>query len=182
MRKKTGFLILIAITILLITGIAVASEPIAIIVNGSQIRSDVNPQIISGRTMVPIRVVSQALGADVNWDSKNNAVLITTKYLTQPLLYINGVPSTAPYWYENGELYLECRDMVQLLKEARPHPSFTIAYYYASGMFMVNNTIYDDVPKLKKGVYTIAPLSYFQKKGILDYTFDPASGNLTLVQ
>ncbi|NLO89213.1 MAG: hypothetical protein GX088_02640 [Clostridia bacterium] len=39
-------------------------------VNGTTIQMDVAPQIINGRTMVPMRFVSQACGADVFWDQE----------------------------------------------------------------------------------------------------------------
>jgi hypothetical protein len=37
--------------------------------NGEQIFIDVPPQIINGRTLVPLRLVSEALGAKVSWNS-----------------------------------------------------------------------------------------------------------------
>lgn len=38
---------------------------------------DVPPQIVNGRTMVPVRVVSEALGAEVNWDQASRTVVTT---------------------------------------------------------------------------------------------------------
>lgn len=46
-------------------------------VNGSPISLDVPPQIINGRTLVPIRFVSENLGADVGWDNDTRTVTIT---------------------------------------------------------------------------------------------------------
>lgn len=40
---------------------------------------DVVPTIIEGRTLVPVRAVSECDGCDVNWDSENNAVIISSK-------------------------------------------------------------------------------------------------------
>jgi len=39
-------------------------------VNGTTMQIDAAPQIINGRTMVPLRFVSQAFGADVLWDKE----------------------------------------------------------------------------------------------------------------
>ena len=39
---------------------------------------DVAPVIIDGRTMVPLRFVSEQLDATVDWDVSNNSVLINT--------------------------------------------------------------------------------------------------------
>lgn len=41
------------------------------IVNGREEKIDVPAQIIDGRTMVPLRVVSEALGAEVDWEPKD---------------------------------------------------------------------------------------------------------------
>jgi len=46
-------------------------------VNGLPISLDVPPQIINGRTLVPIRFVSENLGADVGWDNDTRTVTIT---------------------------------------------------------------------------------------------------------
>lgn len=43
------------------------------------IELDVPPQIINDRTYVPIRAVSESLGAFVSWDGINNNVLIDTR-------------------------------------------------------------------------------------------------------
>ena len=43
-----------------------ASQNVKILVNGKQIISDVSPQIVNGRVMVPISFVARALGANVD--------------------------------------------------------------------------------------------------------------------
>jgi hypothetical protein len=48
------------------------------IVNGSQQQVDVAPFLIGSRTMVPLRFISQALGAAVNYDNGSQTVSITT--------------------------------------------------------------------------------------------------------
>jgi len=40
---------------------------------------DVVPTIIEGRTLVPVRAVSECDGCDVSWESENNAVIIKSK-------------------------------------------------------------------------------------------------------
>lgn len=51
---------------------------IAVIVNGNKIEFDVEPQIINGRTMVPVRGIFEALNAAVEWDG-NTQTVITKK-------------------------------------------------------------------------------------------------------
>ncbi len=46
-------------------------------VDGKQVDLSVPAQIVSGYTMVPLRFVSEALGAKVNWDGTTKTVIIT---------------------------------------------------------------------------------------------------------
>jgi hypothetical protein len=64
---------------LLFSGISYASSTIKLIVDGKEIKSDVPPQVINGRTMVPARFLAESLGAKVEWDSAKNAVIVTSK-------------------------------------------------------------------------------------------------------
>lgn len=47
-------------------------------INGERVTLDVPAQIINGRTMVPVRFVSEALGQDVDWNSYNQIVTINS--------------------------------------------------------------------------------------------------------
>ena len=46
--------------------------------NGVQVTLDAAPQIEGGRTLVPVRFVGEALGAEVTWDGTNRQVNIVT--------------------------------------------------------------------------------------------------------
>lgn len=46
--------------------------------NGSQVLLDVPPMIVSGRTLIPLRFVSESLGAEVHWEEATRSVNITT--------------------------------------------------------------------------------------------------------
>lgn len=48
---------------------------IVVIVNGNKIEFDVEPQIINGRTMVPVRGIFEALNAVVEWDGTTQTVI-----------------------------------------------------------------------------------------------------------
>ncbi len=52
---------------------------IKIIVNGKVINTAEEPFVVNGVTYVPLRVVSSALGAQVDWDGQNKYVIINTK-------------------------------------------------------------------------------------------------------
>ncbi|AGL02564.1 copper amine oxidase N-terminal domain-containing protein [Desulfoscipio gibsoniae] len=58
--------------------VAAADKPIKLNVNGWQIKTDVPPQLLNGRIMVPVRWVAEALGADVKWEKETNNVWIAT--------------------------------------------------------------------------------------------------------
>ncbi|WP_273225555.1 copper amine oxidase N-terminal domain-containing protein [Geosporobacter ferrireducens] len=47
-------------------------------VNGKDIILDVPAQILNGRTMVPLRFVSEAMGAEVSWEGSTRTVVIST--------------------------------------------------------------------------------------------------------
>lgn len=65
--------------------VVMATTPIKLIVNGVDItyKSDVPPQIIDGRTLVPARALAEALGATVDWDSSNQAVVVSSNNNTK---------------------------------------------------------------------------------------------------
>ncbi|MTI53307.1 stalk domain-containing protein [Geosporobacter ferrireducens] len=47
--------------------------------NDEKIQLDVQPKIVDGRTMIPLRFVGEALGADVQWDQNSKTVDIKTQ-------------------------------------------------------------------------------------------------------
>lgn len=58
-------------------------------VNGQKITLDVPPQIINGRTLVPLRFISEALGAKVDWNNKTKTVTITTFEVSDRYYFVN---------------------------------------------------------------------------------------------
>lgn len=58
---------------------APAPPPVQIIINGQQVDSEVEPVIVAGRTYVPLRVVSENLGARVAWVEESRQVVINWK-------------------------------------------------------------------------------------------------------
>lgn len=63
-------------------------------INGKSVTLDVPAQILRGRTMVPVRFVSEALGQDVDWNSVNQTVTIQSDTPSNP--NIPGNISIAP--------------------------------------------------------------------------------------
>ncbi|WP_458412977.1 copper amine oxidase N-terminal domain-containing protein [Schinkia sp. CFF1] len=48
-------------------------------INGKPMTLAAAPRLINGNTMVPLRFVSESLGADVEWDGQNKTVFISSK-------------------------------------------------------------------------------------------------------
>ena len=51
--------------------------PITVTVNGQQLTFDTQPAAIDGRVLVPVRVIFNALGAEVDWDGATQTALAT---------------------------------------------------------------------------------------------------------
>jgi hypothetical protein len=49
------------------------------LVNGETFNMDVPAKLVSGRTMVPVRFITQCFGYDVDWDQDKRTVNITQK-------------------------------------------------------------------------------------------------------
>lgn len=62
--------------LLTVSSFAIANNPISIFVNNERLK-DANAVVIEGRTYVPLRVIANSLGAEVEWDNVNSAVIIT---------------------------------------------------------------------------------------------------------
>lgn len=93
--KKVLCMLTIAISFAL-SSIAYASD-ISITVNGEELVSDVEPQIIDGRTMVPLRVIFEAVGASVEWNQEEATV--TAKKDDTTIVMTIGKDE----FYKNGE-------------------------------------------------------------------------------
>lgn len=55
---------------------------VQVVVNGREVKLDVPAHVAEGRTLVPLRFVAEALGANVNWDGSKLMVSVNTKEQT----------------------------------------------------------------------------------------------------
>lgn len=86
-------------------------KAISIYLNGSQVHSDVAPYIIPklNVTMVPLRVISENLGAEVSWDQNSQTAMISTPNTSimmtaaKKYAYVNGATVTLDASVQNKQ-------------------------------------------------------------------------------
>ena len=102
---------------------------IRLFVAGKEITPDVPPQIIDGRAMVPVRFVAEALGADVEWDSKTYTVIINK--ITEKYGYVRQIK-------KQGKVVLELEpdELFIFTTEFKPYEYSHIAREKAIGQFI----------------------------------------------
>lgn len=61
-------------------GFALGSEPPAVFVDGEELAVEVPPMIENGRTLVPMRAIFEALGAELTWDAANQRIVVYKKW------------------------------------------------------------------------------------------------------
>lgn len=78
MLKKVSKICLFLLVVSLLMGFIVnAQEPIRVLLDGRQLHFDVQPVIIDNRTMVPMRVIFEELGADIQWNGATRTITAT---------------------------------------------------------------------------------------------------------
>jgi hypothetical protein len=75
MKKKTLIASAVALSVISASIGAFAASKITLIVNGTKVNTDVKN--INGTSYVPLRAVSELLGANVGWDGKTSTITIT---------------------------------------------------------------------------------------------------------
>ncbi|MCL2578003.1 MAG: copper amine oxidase N-terminal domain-containing protein [Defluviitaleaceae bacterium] len=76
-KKTKRFLFALIFTIALMCVNAYGNTgEIQILLDNAPVSFDVAPQIISGRTMVPMRSIMEALGAEVHWNNELQTVWV----------------------------------------------------------------------------------------------------------
>ena len=92
-------------------------------VNGEKRTMDVAPIIRNDRTMLPVRYVAEALGAEILWDGATSTATLKTDFVTIKLVVgvsvanVNGQPVTldaAPF-IENSRTYMPVRFVAETL-------------------------------------------------------------------
>jgi len=74
-KKSSIFICFLLATLLFVSLTASAQQPIRVLLDGEVLQFDVQPTTIDGRTMVPMRVIFEALGAEIEWNERTGAIL-----------------------------------------------------------------------------------------------------------
>lgn len=79
MHKKWVISVVGMFVVLFFVSIVSAERTISLFVDGREIKPDVPPQIMEGRTMVPVRWLAENLRADVHWDEERGSVSVSSE-------------------------------------------------------------------------------------------------------
>lgn len=75
MKKLLTVILSLSIAVTMLSGLTTfAEKEITVELDGTKIDFDVNPEIIDGRTMVPLRKIFEEIGALVKWDNDTRTV------------------------------------------------------------------------------------------------------------
>lgn len=83
----------------LLSTYAYAQDKVTVVMDGTTLKSDVPPVLISGRVMVPIRAFAEALNLEVVYNSEKNLVLIDN-----PAYRVTGHSEETGLWVRGQEL------------------------------------------------------------------------------
>lgn len=88
-------------------------------VNNIDVTLAQSPQIVNGRTLVPLRVVSEALGAEVDWDGESRIVTIRSAEQRLKSSVVHGDGRTFEFLMNHGSIdFVEQANSRYLLFEA----------------------------------------------------------------
>lgn len=82
MKKIVAFILIMSLSVSTMIPMQVfADDVVKVYIDGEMIDFDVNPEIINGRTMVPMRRIFEYLGADVKWYDYDRSIYANCGYL-----------------------------------------------------------------------------------------------------
>ncbi|NLW42944.1 MAG: copper amine oxidase N-terminal domain-containing protein, partial [Tissierellia bacterium] len=73
--KKKLFLLILVLVLMIPVVTSAQEQPIKLVVHGNNVETDVAPFIENGRTLVPVRVISETLGFKVQWIAEEEKVV-----------------------------------------------------------------------------------------------------------
>lgn len=77
MRRLPVALVVLLLLMVAVFALANGESRIRLVVDGKELHPTLQPRMIDGHVMVPLRTVAEALGADVDWNADTRTVTIT---------------------------------------------------------------------------------------------------------
>ena len=139
-------LILVLIFSLMLSGIVHGAVDIKIMINDKQITTDVQPVMMNNRVLVPIRVISETLGADVMWDGPN----MTVNILSPTKRFTNNFMAKGNYVRTGAEAAVMMNMPNVVVLDVRP-PAVRAMGYIKDSMSVPLTTIPDNMDKFTMG-------------------------------
>lgn len=138
-KKYIALLVLVAVSFLSVQAVGdaepAAAADVAIIIDGQNVPSDVSPTIVSGRTMVPVRVIGEYLNASVVWDNSTRTATITKGSTTLKL-------TEGQYSYTLNGTTNSLDVPVTIIGNRTMAPLRVISEALGAGVLWANNTVY----------------------------------------
>ncbi len=162
----------------------------AAIVNGKTIKLETPPVIVEGRTMIPLRFLSEAIGATVSWNSESYRVDVTSPDEKIPSVIISDLTFSKKNTYdmlsmsasgrvnvktmrltEPNRMVLDLENALLLSKNAQHQGAFMNEVRYALHDNYVRVVAENDAPP--RYIYTdndgFITIRFYPKRGNFDY-------------
>lgn len=122
--KNLRRLLLVLLLLMGLTTVVYASiDDIQIVLDGNILEMDTRPEIVDGRTNVPVRFISEGLGFEVEWNQKDWLVTITNSKAEKDqaeVIYLEPGKDIAMVKYKDQEEVKEIKlDVGAYLKDSR---------------------------------------------------------------
>lgn len=167
-----------------------AKEPITLLLDGKELKGDANPVIIKGTTLVPLRVIFEGLGAEVDWHAQTKTIkavkgnrVITLK-INQKQATVNKkiVNLSVPAQIINGKTLVPGRFVAESLGATVKWDEMYRQVAIASNLTLVKKAVKQDINEDgKKDDIKLWALYNLDYDGYKDYTLqvNEAKSNFT---
>ena len=186
-RFLVGFLLGVIVAT---SAAALADNAVRLFVDGTEIVfAEAPPQIVNGRTMVPAKPLAEALGATVTWDPETRSVKVTSQLARSvtsktPTLKINGEDTEERFRLdENGEPMVSADAFDDALKILYPEGHYFLrrsGKLYLGPEHPQGRIDFMELHVEIREHTCYVSMADAQAKGVLRYTWDSGTNNLTV--
>lgn len=186
MKKKivSLSLVLMMLISLVPNSIYAEEQPIKLIINGQEIQTNSSPIIENNRTLVPIRVIAENFGCNVDWYEDSKSILIS-KLSVNTANFKNFKDSTYMQYFfllVIGEKYVFVPDIYYINERFNQQVDF--GYSGISNNNVVKNTDkipIDVAPKIINGT-TYVPIRVISKQLGLNVNWDDTTRTVIVTE